>query len=206
MKILSIILSLFVFNIKIVSQEVETNEQGKYVKYYPNGQMMVEGYKTKDNFNVNKYGFEDGSYAIKQRDSSHIYYNLYSSSDNFICSTRDTVNQFDKIERCNCPKVQSTSYTYPGKLEKLGLEGIVILRLWIDTEGKLEKIEPLKGFHEQAINAAIQSVKKINCYGRALKNNIPVEYQVIQVINYNLTESETYSRTDYSIEYKCDKK
>lgn len=191
MKILLIILSLFTFNLKITPQEVktvETNDQGKYVKYYPNGQMMVEGYKTNELRVINKYGFDDGSYVTVNKKNSIEYYNLYNGSDSLILTTKEEGERFDKTISANCPKSQMTSFQFPQRTLDKDLEGLVILQLIIGTDGKLKDIKPIKGFEKKATEDSMKSMRRINCYWIAIKNGVPVEYDLIKVIKYELND------------------
>jgi hypothetical protein len=195
-------------NGKIESEVNYINDsiKGKYIKYYSNGQIMIEGNKIKNTLEVNKFGFDDGSYVIVQKDGHNAYYQLFSSSGDLIISTKDMDGKFDKQIWCDCPKEQSTIFEYPEKLKNSNLEGIVLLKLLIGIDGKIKKIDPIKGFNDSAIDKTIESVKKINCYGIGLKNDVPVEYELIYPVTYILSDEFAYSKLNYTIKFeKCDK-
>jgi TonB family protein len=76
---------------------------------------------------------------------------------------------------------------YPPDALKTRIQGQVVLRVNIDKEGNISKVEPVSG-HELLIPAAIEAVKQWK-YKPYLLNQLPVEVDTQILVNFTLSEN-----------------
>lgn len=74
-------------------------------------------------------------------------------------------------------------YTEPAR--RAGIEGVVILELIIDTEGRVESVNALRGLPLGLTKSAIDAVKQWQFEASTYKGN-PVSVRYILTINFNL--------------------
>jgi len=158
---------------------------GDYKKYYENGAMMIEAKCQNDKLEVLRYGFPDGKYAIKKvSQDSTSYYELFDKSGLKVENTNSDFKKLEQSTYTNCKIV--AEFRYPELLIEKQLEGLVILKLTIDINGRLKNVEPLAGFHEEAIKESVMSINKNGCYEIKYKDNTPIEYNMIIPIIYQI--------------------
>jgi hypothetical protein len=157
-----------------------------YKKYYENGALMIEATCQSDKLDILKYGFPDGKYVIsKQRLDSTTYYELYSNNRELINSAENDWEIFEDSSNFNC-EFKTIQLNYPLILIDQQLEGLVIVKLFINKSGELINIEPIAGFHEEAIKETIREFKKNKCYMIRCKNGEPSDYELIFAVNFKI--------------------
>lgn len=159
---------------------------GKYSKYYENGTLMLEGTCQGDKLDILKHGFPDGKYAISvERPDSTNHYELYSNTGQLISSAENDWKIFDDSSKFNCD-FKTIQISYPPILVDQQLEGIVIIKLFISETGELIRIEPVAGFHDEAIKETIREFNKNKCYMIRYKNGEPSDYELIFGVTFKM--------------------
>lgn len=82
--------------------------------------------------------------------------------------------------------IQRSSPRYPRLAQRLGLEGSVLLRLAIDTSGKLTRVEVINGAGNGFDEEAIQAIKR-SSFSPALQNGRPVSCLALLKIRFQLS-------------------
>ena len=89
--------------------------------------------------------------------------------------------------------VKKVDPTYPEPARRTGLEGKVIVKMWVDREGKVKQVVVLKSdadiFNEAAIAAAKQFL-----FTPAYLNNVPVDVWVSFPFRFHLVEKKDSTR------------
>ncbi len=74
---------------------------------------------------------------------------------------------------------------YPRLARKLGKEGIVLLKLFIDKEGRLKKVEVLKDDGYGFASAAVKAIRQ-STFLPAVKNGVPVDSEALLTIRFRI--------------------
>lgn len=98
-------------NGKVESETTYSNGilNGKYVRYFPDGRLMLEGTNINGKIDITKYGFEDGSYIIVDQSNDVEGYNLYDKNSQLVFTTKQKEEKFDSLVPGDCQKVRSTT-------------------------------------------------------------------------------------------------
>ncbi|HLO91749.1 MAG TPA: TonB family protein [Lentimicrobium sp.] len=84
----------------------------------------------------------------------------------------------------------SANLSYPDDAKKLGKEGTVYVSFMIDTKGKVTKTKVLKSVFPSLDKAAIDVINKMPDWKPALKEDKPVDYEVIMPIKFELSKDK----------------
>jgi TonB family protein len=85
--------------------------------------------------------------------------------------------------------LESVPPVYPEEAKKKGIEGLVVLRLRLDEEGKSGDVEVVQGQPEGLTEAAIAAVKAWR-YAPATEGGMPVAVTYTVTINFKLDKSK----------------
>jgi len=83
-------------------------------------------------------------------------------------------------------KISGPDPVYPPVAVKVGVEGMVILKLVLDIEGNVEDIEVLRGLHLGCTEAAVEAVKKWK-FKPAYRESSGLPVRVYHMVNVNFT-------------------
>ena len=158
---------------------------GAYEKFYENGNSKVKGEYIDGELKITQYGFPDGKFAIKTHKIDSLpNYELYDKFGSRIYPIDTNLTPFDDSINTNCKF--KISFQGPKTIEEEQLPGLVIVKLKIDSDGKLINIEKIAGFHEDAVKSVINTFQNHKCYFIRYRNGKAVEYEYLYVVNFEL--------------------
>jgi protein TonB len=85
--------------------------------------------------------------------------------------------------------VKSVAPVYPPLALRAGIEGRVFVKIWVDRQGKVRRVEVLKSENDIFNEAAIEAAKQL-VFTPAYMNNGPVSVWVSIPISFKLTGSQ----------------
>lgn len=159
------------------SEYLDGIQVGEINKYFDNGKLMYNAITENNSLVIKKYGFPDGSYAIRESESdSTCHFNIFDSGGTLLCKAENGFNENKDSFKSNCKLIWH--YKYPEILVEFEQEGLVVFNLSIDKNGKLINAKPIIGFHEEAIKETLNSIKKNNCFPVKHRNGESFEYDI----------------------------
>lgn len=77
--------------------------------------------------------------------------------------------------------------SYPRVARRLGREGTVVLKLYIDREGRLKKVEVLRDDGPAFAKAAVKAVRQ-SSFVPAMKDGVPVDSEAVLTVKFRLKD------------------
>ena len=108
-------------------------------------------------------------------------------------------------QACSNPKIQafvSQNIIYPDSARLNNIEGVVVVRFSVSTEGKIEDIEIVRDIGGGCGREALRVVKNFPDFTPALRNGLPVKTMITLPIRFKqIEEAEANNKNLYQIHW-----